>query len=117
MGFFQWLNHTYGGDQQPSPHIPDGTPAPLVRRRYRFSGLVQGVGFRYECQRIASQLGLLGWVRNQRDGSVAAEIEGPANYIEAFLLSIKAVPRFDIADIQTEELTPSKTEKSFRILH
>lgn len=117
MGLFQWLNNACKGDQQPTVHIPDGTPAPLVRRRYRFSGLVQGVGFRYETYRIASQLSLLGWVRNQNDGSVIVEIEGPANFIEAFLLAVKAVPRFDITDIQTEDLPPSKTETAFRMLY
>ena len=114
MRLFQWLNNTY---REKPVHIPDGAPAPLVRRRYRFSGLVQGVGFRYETQRIASQLSLLGWVRNESDGSVVVEIEGPANYIEAFLLAVKAVPRFDITDVQAEDLPPAKTETAFRMLN
>lgn len=101
MALFQWLKNI---NQQPAVHIPEEDHAALVRRRFRFSGLVQGVGFRYEAQRIASQLDLVGWVKNQGDGSVIAEIEGKANYIEAFLLAIEAVPRFDITDIQTEDL-------------
>lgn len=116
MGFFQWLNNTYGGSQNPAVHIPDSTPATLARRRCRFSGLVQGVGFRYETQRIASQLGLSGWVQNQSNGSVVVEIEGPANYIEAFLMAVEAVSRFDITDIQVEDLPPTKAETTFRVL-
>ncbi len=113
MGFFQWLNNTYGGT--PAVPVPDGTPAQPVRRRFRFSGVVQGVGFRYEAQRIASQLDLVGWVRNQSDGSVAVEVEGAANYVEAFLLAVEAVPRFDITDIQAEDLPLSRAETAFRI--
>lgn len=117
MGFFQWLSSTYAGSQRPAVQIPDGSQAPLVRRRFRFAGLVQGVGFRYEAQRIASQLDLVGWVRNQRDGSVVVEIEGKASYIEAFLLAIEAVPRFDITDIQAEDLPPAKIETTFKVLY
>jgi len=113
MGFFQWLNNTYGGT--PAVSVPDDTSAPLVRKRLRFSGIVQGVGFRYEAQRIASQLDLVGWVRNQGDGSVVVKVEGAGNYVEAFLLAAEAVPRFDITDIQAEDLPPSRSETSFRI--
>lgn len=114
MALFQWLKNI---NQQPVVHIPEGAHAALTRRRFRFSGLVQGVGFRYEAQRIASQLDLVGWVRNQGDGSVVVEIEGRENYIDAFLLSIKAVPRFDITDIRTEDLPPSQTETTFKVLY
>lgn len=117
MGFFQWLNNTYIGRQQPVVQIPESSHTPLVRRRFRFSGLVQGVGFRYEAQRIASQLDLVGWVQNQGDGSVAVEIEGKSNYIEAFLLAIEAVPRFDITGIQAEDLPLSKCETAFKVLY
>ena len=113
MGFFQWLNNTYV--RTPAVQIPDSSSAPLIRRRFRFSGLVQGVGFRYEALRIASQLDLAGWVQNQGDGSVVVEIEGRANYIDAFLLSVKAVPRFDITDIQAEDLPLSNGETSFKM--
>ena len=117
MALFQWLKNVYTAGQQPAVHIPDSPHALLVRKRSHFFGLVQGVGFRYEAQRIASQLELVGWVRNQGDGSVVVEIEGRANYIEAFLLGIEAVPRFDITDIQAEDLPLSRTETSFRPIY
>ena len=40
-------------------------------------GHVQGVSFRYYTQDTASSLGLTGWVRNLRDGSVEVTAEGP----------------------------------------
>ena len=40
------------------------------------SGRVQGVCFRAETQRAAMHLGVSGWVKNRRDGTVEAEVEG-----------------------------------------
>ena len=67
----------------------DGTPAePLPadarRLRLRFVGQVQGVGFRWTSMSVARELGLTGWVRNEPDGSVTAEIQGGAAHVGAF---------------------------------
>ena len=47
-----------------------------------FKGRVQGVFFRANTLEKASELGLKGWVRNLRDGSVEAVFEGPKARIE-----------------------------------
>ena len=47
-----------------------------MRRRFRVSGRVQGVGFRMWTLRRARDLGLRGTVANERDGSVVVEAEG-----------------------------------------
>ena len=44
-----------------------------IRRRWRFTGTVQGVGFRYYARAAALHLGLTGWVANNWDGSVTLE--------------------------------------------
>ena len=50
---------------------------PFVERwRLIIQGHVQGVGFRSACSRRALDLGVKGWVRNLRDGSVEVEVEG-----------------------------------------
>ena len=50
----------------------------ILRRRWRFTGRVQGVGFRYFAACAAQKLGLTGWVANNWDGSVTLEAQGPA---------------------------------------
>lgn len=53
-----------------------------MRLSLRFSGLVQGVGFRWTNQSIARELHATGWVKNLADGTVAMELQGrPAQII------------------------------------
>jgi acylphosphatase len=54
-----------------------------VTLRLAIRGRVQGVGFRYAMHEEAVRLGLSGWVRNRRDGSVEALVQGPAGAVEA----------------------------------
>lgn len=57
-----------------------------VGRRVRFLvvGRVQGVGFRAHTQAAAQARGVVGFVRNRRDGAVEGEAEGPEAAIAAF---------------------------------
>lgn len=116
MSLFQWLKNAGAGARQPVISIPEFSDKPPVRRRYRFYGLVQGVGFRYEAIGIASQLSLVGWVKNEYDGSVTIEIEGAPNYIDSFIMAIRAVRRFNITEIKMENLPLLGTEITFKLL-
>jgi acylphosphatase len=53
--------------------------------RVRISGRVQGVSYRYWAQETAEALGLSGWVRNRRDGSVEALFSGPGGDVAEML--------------------------------
>jgi acylphosphatase len=56
-------------------------------------GFVQGVGFRYFVLENARRLGLVGAVRNLRDGSVEVEAEGSREALERFLAELQRGPR------------------------
>ena len=48
----------------------------MIRRRVVVHGRVQGVFFRDSVRRLAERGGVSGWVRNNRDGTVEAALEG-----------------------------------------
>jgi acylphosphatase len=56
----------------------------MRRLSLRFEGEVQGVGFRWTSRRIAQEIGLTGWVRNEWDGSVSMELQGTSDQIARF---------------------------------
>ncbi len=66
--------------ERSAPHPPDGR----VRRRVVVEGIVQGVGFRPHVHRLASSLGLTGFVGND-SASVFAEVDGDAAHVAEFL--------------------------------
>jgi acylphosphatase len=49
------------------------------------TGRVQGVGYRAWASHEAERLGLRGWVRNRRDGSVEAVFKGDENAVVRIL--------------------------------
>jgi DNA ligase D-like protein (predicted 3'-phosphoesterase) len=73
--------------------------------RAKVEGAVQGVGFREATIRRAGELGLLGWVRNEDDGSVGVHAEGSANAVEALLTFLGEGPRgASVAGVESERV-------------
>lgn len=56
------------------------------------TGRVQGVGYRYFVTTHARRLGLTGRVRNEPDGSVSLEAEGPRAALETLLVHLHEGP-------------------------
>ena len=87
-----------------------------IRLQVRCRGAVQGVGFRPFVHRIATELGLGGWVIND-PGGATAEIEGAPEAALSFVERLRAEPpplaRLD--DIRVEEIsTVGETEFDVR---
>lgn len=57
----------------------------MRRVRVVIRGRVHGVGYRYSMSARAAEVGVAGWVRNRRDGSVEAELEGTREQVEDML--------------------------------
>ncbi|KAM3180679.1 hypothetical protein ACTXT7_015827 [Hymenolepis weldensis] len=60
-----------------------GASEGLKRIHFEVFGLVQGVFFRKSTQSQAREYNLVGWVRNNRSGTVEGEAEGAALQINA----------------------------------
>ncbi|MHA1293221.1 MAG: acylphosphatase [Promethearchaeota archaeon] len=56
-------------------------------------GSVQGVFFRYTTKKVAKKLGLFGFVKNNPDGSVYIEAEGPEEKLMKLLDFSKVGPK------------------------
>ena len=58
---------------------------PQIRAEVRVTGRVQGVWFRQSTKQTAEKFGVLGWVNNRPDGSVAVVIEGEESAVQAVI--------------------------------
>lgn len=83
-----------------------------IRLRIRFSGRVQGVGFRYRAKYMAQSLGLTGWVRNEWDGTVRMEVQGSGQLIDKLLEGLNQDRYIRIDDMDSKEI-PLKQERGF----
>jgi len=84
-----------------------------VRQRYTVTGVVQGVGFRPFVHRIASELGLSGFVGND-SGAVFLEVQGPGTRIDEFHRRLRgdapplaAISAIHVIDVSAEILCDS----------
>lgn len=96
----------------------DGGAETLPRKRLRviYSGRVQGVGFRFTCERLATAFPVVGYVRNLPDRSVELLADGDSVAVDAFLAAVDVAMGRKIHDISvsTEE-PPEVREDAFII--
>lgn len=79
-----------------------------VRAHIFVSGKVQGVFFREKTRKKAGDLGVLGWVKNLRDGRVEAVFEGGKDEVEKMVDWARKGPiwaKVDSLDVIWEDCT------------
>jgi len=82
----------------------------------KVSGRVQGVFFRVSTQKKAKLLGIMGWVKNQPDGSVYIEAEGTETQLAQFLAWCAEGPLNAVVSSLEKNRGTLQNFKSFRIL-
>lgn len=85
-----------------------------IRKKYKFYGRVQGVGFRYTAKYLAQSLGLTGWVENEYDGTVKMEVQGREPMIDKLLEGLNRNNFINIEWIDSEVI-PIEVEQSFYV--
>ena len=87
-----------------------------IRAHAIISGRVQGVFFRMETMRAAQRIGVSGWVRNLRDGTVEAVFEGDKTRVDAMLNWCKqGPPHAHVTDVKVDREQYTGKFDSFEI--
>jgi len=81
-------------------------PKNMKRIHLIISGMVQGIWFRHNTNRVANKLGLKGFVRNMPDGNVEVIAEGPEDKLKELIAFCRKGPagaRVDDVKVEYEE--------------
>lgn len=89
----------------------------MVKRLHlHVRGRVQGVFYRKSTKEKATELGIVGFVQNEPDGSVVCEAEGDEHILEAFVDWMKTGPPMaEVRELLRQELDP-EGDVSFEII-
>ena len=89
----------------------------MIAMRVRITGHVQGVFFRAWTKQQADRLGLSGWVRNCRDESVEAQLEGEETAVGQMIAFLHdGPPAARVDHVETEMAEPGEGE-GFAVRH
>jgi len=88
-----------------------------VRYRVRYSGRVQGVGFRMTTVSLADGLNVNGTVRNEHDGTVTLDVEGPKDQLDRLMKRIERAMSNNIQSADVDELPPKGHTDGLRITY
>jgi len=82
--------------------------------RITIRGRVQGVGYRDAMIEAAQALSITGWVRNRRDGTVEALVQGDERSVERLLEWCRCGPPASrVSAIATQEIAPDPVLRTF----
>ncbi|MCR5288772.1 MAG: acylphosphatase [Treponema sp.] len=86
-----------------------------IRLHIQFTGRVQGVGFRYKAQHLATSLNITGWVYNELDGTVSMEAQGSPKAIDTLINRLDSDTWIALESIHKQNLPIDTYERSFSI--
>lgn len=86
-----------------------------MRRKIYFSGRVQGVGFRFTVESIASRFAVTGYVKNLPDGRVELIAEAPLDELDRLQAAVKEAMRSNIREVQAFDTPATGHFTSFGI--
>lgn len=82
--------------------------------RLTITGRVQGVFYRASCVQQAQALGLLGWVRNRRNGDVEAWVQGPDPAVASIIRWChQGPPAAEVTGVVVEPAAPDPALQGF----
>jgi acylphosphatase len=87
----------------------------VVTYRYRITGRVQGVGYRYFALTEAHALGIAGYAKNLADGSVEVVAEGEPAAMQAFEARLGEGPAFSRVEIVDKAPIAGRGDQGFHI--
>jgi acylphosphatase len=88
----------------------------IKRARVRVTGMVQGVSYRASTQEEARARSLVGWVRNERDGAVLLEVQGPAADVDDLIAWCRRGPALaDVDTVTVEAIAVDDAARGFDI--
>ena len=95
-----------------------GSVMAFIGARLKIRGVVQGVGFRYWCLRLARGFAVNGYVCNLPDGSVEVKVEGDRGVVESFIKEVRVGPTYsDVTDVGIEWYEKPGGFNDFTIRH
>ena len=88
----------------------------IVKKHLIISGKVQGVGFRYWMQNLATNNNISGWVKNISSGDVEALVIGQEEEIQKLIKQCKIGPNSaTIQNVHINDYKEDYFEKGFNI--
>lgn len=81
-----------------------------------YSGLIQGVGFRFTARAVANKYKVKGWVKNLPDGRVEIEAKADPKNLQAFLEDLGTQFSMNITEREIEDLLPAGEDTDFRVV-
>ncbi|MHA2427383.1 MAG: acylphosphatase [Candidatus Hermodarchaeia archaeon] len=86
--------------------------------RARVHGRVQGVFFRVYTRDKANQLQLTGWVRNNRDGTVECQAQGPNHAVAEFISFLhQGSPSSKVDNVSVNDVPVDANLRDFKITY